>query len=1271
MAPQRDRDKYSESASDDTTSTQSTVAAKSKKEMVGPLEVFRYTTVSDRVMLLIGCVSAFGVGGSVPLFMYFFGQMTTQAYSGSATSAVTNNFGLLMTCIGSLTFVLAFVTNATFLVGASRQVGRMKCAYFAAVLGQDIGWHDDHKPGELISRLTGDTRVIHAGLNDRLSGGVQNSGMGILGFIFAFMSSWELTLLVIGSLPILVVVTSIISRIASRCITETRQQYAVAGAVATEVLENIKTVQTFNRETYESDRFAASVLNSRAAGIKKDFMMSAANGSAMCIMFCVVGCSFIFAKYLIIWGRADAGTVSSAFFSVLYGASGFGAVFPALMSWTESRTAAYPLFQTIDRQPAIDVDAKGKRCVFEKEISFRDVTFAYPTRPDQTVFRNLSVTIRKGEKVAFSGSTGCGKSTIIALLQRFYDPIDGVVEVDGVDVRQFSVKEWRNKIAIVSQEPTLFSGTVLENVRVGKPSASVDEVVLACKRARIHDTIMTLPRGYKTSIGAVGGQLSGGQKQRLAIARAIVRKADLLLLDEATSALDRKSEIEVQKALDDLIEEGNMTVVTIAHRLATIKRMDCIYYLDHEGDGSYIAEYGSYADLIQMNGRFAQMAMMQEPLGTLSRLNSQASFTSNTKGGLVTEELDTLSRNDSLYNDDELGGRLGYGEDDRWSQVSNEKDVPFEHRTEWEQAHTEVTMWRIIKLTKSRTWAIVLGFIGSIGTAIVIPVCGLLISQLIVYFGEYAIDKDEAKLNKGLWLLTPFLFAIGALSFLTYMLTGFYGYVGEHLTYYLRTTLFRQLLRQDQTFFDLPKRGAGSLGGILSGDCEAVHQLYGPVLGSRLKSIFSLLGGVLIGLLFQWKVALVALATMPILVAGMVAQQVFFANKTSPSEKSLDVIVSESLSAIRTINSFNMKDRMILQYKRLVNAEEAVSEKRSALISLIVGFTEFVSNGSVALCFWYGGTLSDSGEADFGQVMVATMAVMMGVSFAGMEAGSFATKMRDARRAARSVFSIIDRVPDIDSYEFGDTNFGEDTCDITFDDVGFVYPARDLVEVLQGVNVHFCNGTSNGLMGQTGCGKSTIVQLLARFYNPSRGVVSVNGHDLASLDIVTWRENISIVLQEPSLFSGTIRENIKYSCPQATDEEMIEAARLACIHDDILKMDNGYDTEVGYRGRELSGGQKQRVAIARGIIKCPRLLLLDEATSALDNATEAAVQENLNAYQKRFDVTIISIAHRLTTIQNADQIVLLDYGRVREQGTHEELIALNGEYKMRWDLTQQ
>ena len=1241
-----------------------------RSEQVAIGTLFRYRTGFEWFAIAIGSVAAFCSGGSTPLFMYFFGRMTNNAYDDTTGPKVTRSFAMLMTCVGALSMTLVFIKTATYQVCGTRLVGRIKAAYFTAILNQDIAWHDDHKPGELISRLTGDTRVILNGINDRFAGWIENLGMGLTGIVFAFIANWELTLLILGSMPFIVISVYALSKRTSAHIAITRRQYAAAGAIAQEVMQNIKTVQSFNREKHEATRFADTVVASRDAGIQKEFLVVMAGGAAVGIMLCVLGFAFLLSLFLVKKGRTDVGSVSAAFLTVLYGAMGLGQVFPALLSFVEARTAAYPIFTTIDRLPDIDVCAPGIEAVFSNCIELRNVEFAYPTRPEQRIFHGLSVSILKGQKVAFSGATGCGKSTIIQLLQRFYDPQKGGVFVDGIDIRDLDLKSWRQRIGIVSQEPNLFSGSVLENVRMGRRNATFDEVVSACRKARIHDTIQSLPDGYDTLVGSVGSQMSGGQKQRLAIARAIVRGADILLLDEATSALDRKSEIEVQRALDDLTLNSKMTVVTIAHRVATIRHMDCIYFLDEcRGGGSAIAEYGTYDELLQLNGRFASMVMMQD--ASLGNLHTIVHDTSVYLFADAAEK-DDKSTDDSYSRStswDSTTSSFTSEEEARWSRATNVEDVPFEHRTDWEEKNGRGgNMWRVMKMTKNRVWGILLGFLGSIVTAIIFPCVGLMITQLINVLGEYHVKHDESKMRKNMTLYVILLIVLGVVYFVGAVLTGFYGYVGEYLTYDLRTALFQQVLRQVQTFFDMPRRDPGALATVLSGDCEAVHQLYGPTLGSRLKSFCSFGGGIVIGLIMEWKVGLVSLATMPIFVGSIVGQQVLFDDARKFRRSGIDTVVSEALASIRTVNSFNMQAKMQRLYKRQINREEQTAERRSVMISALIGLTEIALMGSTALAFWYGGTLIEKGETHFSNVLVAAMAITMGSTFAGAEAGSFATKLRDARRSANHVFAIIDRVPVVDSYEYGTTDLKE-SVGIVFQDVSFRYPARDEVEVLKDVTMTFKNGTSNGLMGQTGCGKSTIIQILARFYPIASGQVLVNGEDLCSMDLVTWRSQMSLVLQEPALFSGTIRDNITYSLPDATDEEVIEAAKLACIHDEIMNMEDGYDTEVGYRGQQLSGGQKQRIAIARGVIRCPKLLLLDEATSALDNATEAAVQRNLDVFQKRFEVTSVSIAHRLTTIRHSDQIVLLDSGKIIEQGTHEQLMEAGGEYKSRWELS--
>ncbi|KEG12560.1 putative ATP-binding cassette protein subfamily B, member 2 [Trypanosoma grayi] len=1233
-------------------------------------DMFRSATTLERIIMVIGALAAFGSGVSSPAFMFIFGQMARSAIMGDAHD-VTTKFAVMMAILGSVDFVLTSVQNMCWVFSAARQVGNMKIRYFNAVLRQDLSWHDRHKPGELVSRITTDMHAVENGINERLSKGIVSLGTAVFGLVFAIISSWELTLFIMAGFPIAGVIFGVCMLLVSRCNSKCRNQYAKASSISTEVMENIKTTQTFNQEEYELNRFAVTLLASRDSGIKKGFLIGGAVGLMTAIIMVACAGGVVFGSYLIIWGRGDVGSVTSSFMPIMYAAMGLASMFPSLVAFMESRSAAYQLVKTIDRIPRIDIDSHGWPIeVFEDSITFKMVSFRYEGRPSEPIFDQLNFTLQRGQKIAFTGVTGCGKSTILSLIQRFYDPTEGAVLIDGDDLRLLSLYDWRSLIGVVSQEPQLFSGSIIDNVRMGNQEATLDDVIDACTRANIHDTIMQLPDDYYTLVGK--GQLSGGQKQRLAIARALVRMPQILLLDEATSALDRKSELEMQEALNTLMEEEGMTVIVIAHRLSTIRYVDCIYHLERTpGKGSYIAEYGTYDELMLQNGFFAAMAMMQSnaqrPLKRAFGMNNSLYLYSNSSEG----DINNFGNMSDFADDNDA--QISYDTSPELASISNITyspiEVPFEKRAEWEVDQTTVSFRRVMHLT-GRRWAIALGALGSVLNAIALPGSGVVFALMVNVMGEYGLDGDVNKMQKNV-MIGAFVFAgLAGLNILASVLQSFYAYAGEYLTYFLRVELFRSILRQDQTFFDMPGHEPGALSGIISGDCEIIHQLWGPTVGAVVRMVVFFFGGIGVSLFFQWKVALVATACMPLVIGCMIIQDKFVsAYVTKNRDVALHTITSESFSAISTIASFNMKDPMVLRYSHALAESQSRTEKLSRFLGITAGLMNFFYYGTVALSFWYGGTLIASSEATFQQVMVSSMAIMVCLMGAGSEVGGLARNYIKASLSARRVFCIIDRIPDIDVYDAGDDDVGYE-CDVSFKGVQFFYPSRPDTIVLDSTNLCFASGSSNGLMGQTGCGKSTVIQILARFYNPTGGRVLINGKDLREIDIFSWRKNIGIVLQEPSLFSGTVKDNILYSCPDATDEEVEEAASLACIHDEIMNMPDGYDTQVGYRGNELSGGQKQRVAIARSILRRPRLLLLDEATSALDNATEAAVQRNLDELQNLYGTTTVSIAHRLPTIRYCDQIVLLDVGRIIEHGSHDELMASNGEYRARWELTQ-
>ncbi|KAH9577686.1 ABC transporter type 1 [Trypanosoma melophagium] len=1232
-------------------------------------DLFRDATTFDRFILIVGSLAAFANGMSTPLFMFIYGQMTHRAFIGNPKD-VTRQFAITMVILGVSTSVLAAVQSICWILTSVKLVSRLKIRFFDAVLRQEIDWHDKHKPGELVSRLIIDSYTVENGISEKMSTGIMNLGMTLFGFFFAIIACWEITLLLMAGMPIGGIVAGVMMFFVNRYSSDAREAYSAAASLATEVMQNVRTTQVFHREEYEVNRFSSFLIDSRKAGVMKQFFIGTTTGLIMAVMFLALASCLGFSLFLLEQGRADVGGISSAFMSALYSATGMLMFFPSLIAFVDSRSAAYEIIKTIDRIPQIDIDNVGIPCNgFNDSIVFKMVSFRYDGRQSIPVFNGINLKIHKGRKIAFTGATGCGKSTIISLIQRFYDPTEGAILIDGKDLRLLDLYGWREQIGVVSQEPNLFSGTIVDNVRMGRSRASLDEIIAACKRSKIHETIMQLPQGYYTSVGE--GKLSGGQKQRVAIARALIRNPSILLLDEATSALDRKSEMEMQESLDILMREEGMTVIVVAHRLSTIRHVDCIYHLEKtNGEGSYISEWGTFDELIRQNGRFAALARL---LGCGSVSNRVNNFDSNPNSNGNTsynglgygESMNEVNEMEEIneMNDNQFNESLGSNN----SCVSS--NIPYDYLAEYEVNQAQVSFRRVAHLT-GRKISIFLGALGSILNAPILPAAAVFYGAAVSVMATYSVDGNDKDLRKGILKASLFFVGLAVLSIVSSMLQCFYGISGEYLTYSLRTDLFRAILRQDQSFFDIPGRDPGGLAGIISGDCEVIHQLWGPALGSIIRTVGFITAGIVIALLFQWKVALVAGSCMPLVCLALVIQDRLLSKEISQkTDDVLYTITNECFSSIRTITSYNLKERMIRRYCRAIADDQRRSERLSIFYGLISGSIQFLFYGTVGIAFWYGGILIDKSEATFAEVMIASISIMFCLLNVGVEVGNLVKNYRNAVRSGKKVFSVIDRVPDVDVYEDGDEDIGHG-CDIVFEKLCFSYPLRPDWIVLNSTDLYFGTGTSNGLIGQTGCGKSTVIEILARFYNPKYGHIFINGKKLSELDIVTWRENISIVFQEPSLFSGTVRENIRYSMEDATDEEIEEAARTACIHDEIIRMPNGYDTQVGYLGRNLSGGQKQRVAIARGILRKPRLLLLDEATSALDKATEANVKQKLDELQQQYGITTISIAHSLSTIRDCDQILMMERGRCIARGNHAELILLNSEYKAYWELAQ-
>jgi len=500
-------------------------------------------------------------------------------------------------------------------------------------------------------------------------------------------------------------------------------------------------------------------------------------------------------------------------------------------------------------------------------------------------------------------------------------------------------------------------------------------------------------------------------------------------------------------------------------------------------------------------------------------------------------------------------------------------------------------------------------------------------------------------------------------TFLTECLhSGMLGVAVERLTFILRHRTFAALLRQEMAFFDERENSVGVLVSRLSSDARTVQGLSGEILGSVVQLLVCFAVGISIAFSGCWQVALLVLCIMPVLALGALMQMKLisgFDPDTAASFERAGSIASEAVDNIRVVAAFGAEREFLARYIASIDAFSASKAKKALTSSLAYSVSGFSTFGAFSAAYYLGAHLTIQGRCDF----LGLLKALNGILFTAVSMGRASASLPDvssAKTAAAKIYALLDRTSAIDpsSSEGARTDVAGN---VAFDQVSFSYPTRADVQVLRGLSLAVSSGKTLALVGESGCGKSTILSLLERFYDSNLGAIQVDGISVADYNLNHIRHQMAIVTQEPDLFNTTVRQNITYGLEETAGEEIIERyARMANAHDFIRSLPAGYDTVVGPRGGQLSGGQRQRIAIARALIREPKILLLDEATSALDSKSEQVVQDALD--KARAGRTCITIAHRLSTIYSADSIAVIARGKLVEIGTHRDLLEENGAY---------
>ncbi|KAE8008382.1 hypothetical protein FH972_004901 [Carpinus fangiana] len=1159
-------------------------------------KLFAFADSTDILLMIFGTIGAIGNGVCMPLMTVFFGDLINsfgQNQTNNAVVDVVSKVALKFVYLGLGVAVAAFLQVACWMVTGERQAARIRGLYLKTILRQDVAFFDlETNTGEVVGRMSGDTVLIQDAMGEKVGKFVQLVSTFLGGFVIAFIKGWLLTLVMLSSIPLLVASGAVMSLFISKMASAGQSAYANAANLVEQTIGSIRTVASFTGEKQAITKYNKFLVKAYKSGVHEGLATGFGLGSLMLVVFLSYSLAIWFGGKMILEKGYNGGDVLNVIGALLAGSTSLGQASPCIGAFAAGQAAAFKMFETIERKPEIDAyDTKGKILDdIRGDIELRDVYFSYPSRPDEQIFDGFSLSLASGTTAALVGQSGSGKSTVISLIERFYDPLAGEVLIDGINLKELQLKWIREKIGLVSQEPVLFASSIKDNIAYGKDGATTEEIKAAAELANAAKFIDKLPQVLDTMVGEHGTQLSGGQKQRIAIARAILKNPRVLLLDEATSALDAESERVVQEALDRIMV--NRTTVIVAHRLSTIRNADMIAVI-HRGK---MVEKGSHSELLRdPEGAYSQFIRLQEV-----NKESEHALDDKNKSEITMESARHSSQRMSIPRS------ISRGSSGAGNSSGNSFSVSFGlptgvngPDTAWTEKENpplstkkspKVSLRRLAYINKPEIPVLIIGSIAAVISGVIFPIFGLLISSVIKTFFE---PPHKLKKDSGFWALM--FMVLGLASFLTIPArTYFFSVAGCKLIQRIRVMCFEKVVRMEVGWFDEPEHSSGAIGARLSADAASVRALVGDALGQLVENAASAVAGVVIAFVASWQLALIVLALIPLIGVNGFLQVKFmkgFSEDAKMKYEEASQVANDAVGSIRTVSSFC--------------AEEKV-------------------------------------------VFIALTVAAMGIS----RSSSFASDSSKAKSAAASIFSIMDRKSKIDPSEESGMKLDDVKGEIELRHVSFTYPSRPDIQIFRDLCLTIHSGKTVALVGESGSGKSTVVSLLQRFYDPDSGHITLDGIEIQKFQLKWLRQQMGLVSQEPILFNDTIRANIAYGKEGiAIESEIIAASELANAHKFISSLQQGYDTMVGERGVQLSGGQKQRVAIARAIVKSPKILLLDEATSAMDAESEKVVQDALDRVV--VNRTTVVVAHRLSTIKNADLIAVVKNGVIVEKGKHE------------------